>query len=48
MAGCQAGVGSISVTGSVSTGNVTLNTGALVGSLAPKLNLKLGVLNARG
>lgn len=45
MAGCQAGVGSISVTGSVSTGNVTLNTGALVGSLAPKLNLRLGVRN---
>lgn len=46
--GCMAGVGSITVTGSISTGNVTLNTGALVGSLAPKLNLKLGVLNARG
>lgn len=46
--GCMAGVGSITVTGSVSTGNVMLNTGALVGSLAPKLNLKLGVLNARG
>lgn len=46
--GCAAGVGSITVTGSVSTGNVTLNTGAIVGSLAPKLNLKLGVLNSRG
>ena len=44
--GCMAGVGSITVTGSVSTGNVMLNTGSLVGSLAPKLNLKLGVLNA--
>lgn len=46
--GAAAGVGSITVTGSVSTGNVMLNTGALVGSLAPQLNLRLGVLNSRG
>lgn len=43
--GCMAGVGSISVTGNVSTGNVMLNTGGLVGLLAPKLNLRLGVRN---
>lgn len=43
--GCAAGVGSITVTGNVSTGNVMLNSGALVGMLAPSLNLRLGVLN---
>lgn len=40
--GCVAGVGSISVTGHITTGNVMLNTGALVGQLTPRLNLALG------
>ena len=43
--GCMAGVGAITVTGSVSTGNVVLNTGSLVGSLAPMLNVRLGTRN---
>lgn len=46
-AGCAAGVGSISVTGTVTTGTVMLNTGAIVGSLTPKLDLSLGGLYKR-
>ena len=42
--GFAAGVGGISVTGTITTGNVVLNTGALVGQLTPTLNLKLGTL----
>jgi hypothetical protein len=42
--GCAAGVGGITITGTITTGNVQLNTGALVGQLAPTLNLKLGTL----
>lgn len=45
------GISGITVTGHVSTGNVTLNTGALVGYLTPSLNLALGSANkyaARG
>lgn len=45
------GISGITVTGHVSTGNVTLNTGALVGHLTPSLNLALGSANkyaARG
>lgn len=39
--GCAAGVGQITVTGSITTGNVMLNTGALVGQLTPRLNMSL-------
>ena len=46
-AGCAAGVGSISVTGTITTGTVMLNTGAIVGSLTPKLDLSLGGLYKR-
>lgn len=42
--GVAAGVGQITVTGTISTGQVTLNTGAVVGALTPVLNLKLGTL----
>lgn len=49
LAAVQEGVGNISVTGHVSTGNVMLNTGALVGGLFPSLNLALGMArNGRG
>ena len=41
-AGAAAGVGSISITGTVTTGTVMLSTGAIVGSLTPKLDLALG------
>ena len=40
--GCAAGVSGISITGHVSTGNVVLSNGLLVGALAPQLNLALG------
>lgn len=40
--GVAAGVSGITVTGTITTGNVMLNTGALVGQLTPKLNLTLG------
>lgn len=47
--GCAAGVGNISITGHVSTGNVMLSNGLLVGALAPMLNLALGsTRNSRG
>ena len=39
------GISGITVTGTVTTGNVTLNTGAIVGQLTPRLNLQLGTLN---
>lgn len=42
----SAGVGNISVTGHVTTGNVVLDTGAVVGQLAPRFNLVLGGMNA--
>ena len=42
IAAVNEGISNISVTGTITTGNVMLNTGALVGSLAPKLNLNLG------
>lgn len=42
----SAGVGNISVTGTVTTGNVVLDTGAVVGQIAPRMNLVLGGLNA--
>ena len=41
-AGVSEGVGGITVTGSVTTGNVVLDTGALVGQLTPRINWKLG------
>lgn len=41
----SAGIGNISVTGTVTTGNVTLDTGAIVGQLAPRINLALGGLS---
>lgn len=40
--GISAGIGGITVTGSISTGNVVLDTGVVAGTLAPKLNLALG------
>ena len=40
--GVATGVSGITVTGTITTGNVMLNTGALVGQLTPKLNLTLG------
>lgn len=40
--GVSAGISGITVTGSISTGNVTLDTGAVVGQLSPRLNLALG------
>lgn len=40
--GCAAGVSGISITGHVSTGNVVLSNGLLVGALTPQLNLALG------
>lgn len=36
------GLSGITVTGTISTGNITLDTGALVGQLAPRLDLRLG------
>lgn len=41
------GISGISVTGTVTTGDVMLNTGALVGQLAPRLDLRLGAANER-
>lgn len=41
----SSGIGGITVTGTVTTGNVTLDSGAIVGQLAPKFDLKLGGLN---
>jgi len=41
-AGVAEGVGGITVTGSITTGNVVLDTGALVGQLTPRINWKLG------
>ncbi len=41
----SAGVGNITVTGHVTTGNVTLDTGAIVGQIAPRMNLALGGMN---
>lgn len=45
--GAAEGVGSIEIKGTVSTGDVKLNTGALVGQLAPRLDLRLGAAAAR-
>lgn len=42
----SAGVGNISVTGTVTTGDVMLDTGAVVGQIAPRMNLVLGGINA--
>jgi hypothetical protein len=36
------GLSGITVTGSISTGNITLDSGVLVGQLTPRLDLKLG------
>jgi tape measure domain-containing protein len=41
------GISGISVTGTITTGNVVLNTGALVGQLTPRLNLSLGTAAKR-
>lgn len=41
-AGVAEGMSGITVTGTISTGNVTLDTGVMVGQLAPRLDLKLG------
>ncbi len=41
-AGVSEGVGAIQVTGHVTTGNVMLDGSALVGKLAPRINLALG------
>ena len=47
-AGVAEGVGNIAVTGTVTTGNVMLDTGVVVGQLAPRMNLVLGGMNAIG
>ena len=41
------GISDITVTGTITTGNVVLNTGALVGRLAPKLNMSFGTMLTR-
>lgn len=46
-AGVTEGVSGIAVTGTITTGDITLDTGALVGQLAPKLDLRLGAADAR-
>lgn len=45
--GVAEGVGGITITGSITTGDVTLDTGVVVGQLIPHLDLKLGAANAR-
>lgn len=44
--GVASGISDITITGNVTTGDVTLDTGAIVGQIAPKMNLVLGGLNA--
>ena len=41
-AGVAEGMSGITVTGTITTGNVTLDSGVMVGQLAPRLDLKLG------
>lgn len=43
----QEGVGNITVTGSITTGDVMFDTGVVAAQLAPQLDLKLGAANAR-
>ena len=45
--GVATGLSGVTITGHVTTGEVKLQEGALVGALAPKINLKLGMLNQR-
>ena len=40
--GASEGVGNITVTGSITTGNITLDTGVVAGAVAPKVDWKLG------
>lgn len=41
------GISGMTITANVSTGNVTLQDGTLVGALAPRINFILGAMNAR-
>lgn len=44
--GVAAGLSGVTITGNVTTGNVTLDTGAIVGQIAPRMNLVLGGMNS--
>lgn len=46
-AAVQDGISGMTITANVSTGNVTLQDGTLVGALAPRINFILGAMNAR-
>jgi len=45
-AGVAEGISKITVTGNITTGNVVLDSGAVVGELTPKINMALGELYA--
>lgn len=46
-AAVQEGMNGVTITANVTTGDVRLQDGALVGALTPKINLMLGALNTR-
>lgn len=46
-AAVQDGISGMTITANVSTGNVTLQDGTLVGALAPRINFILGAMGAR-
>lgn len=43
----SAGMSGVTITGTVTNSNVMLETGALVGAIMPRLNLRMGTLNNR-
>ncbi len=47
LAALREGVSGITITATVDTGNITLDTGTLAGAIAPKINFVLGSLNDR-
>lgn len=47
VAAVQEGMSGITITANVDTGNVMLDTGTMVGTIAPRINFRLGALNAR-
>lgn len=47
LAALREGVSGITITATVDTGNITLDTGTLAGAIAPKINFVLGALNDR-